>query len=272
MSFSTFKDFDKAITDLVNDDFDSKFSLKVKSCGPFNTCITTNTQLCTKTNKLVPKLTTKWTHNSGFTLEKLEFSSDCKATVETSLVNVVPGLKVEFKGNECDKADVSLTYNHAVATVTADFDVNNFSNFKASVNGGTGPYTAGACADVKLVKSAVDSTAFHVGAGYTLPKQLFVGVRACKNFTDFSALFSYVINKDATVAGIVNHGGKGSCCTLATVYKCNPDTTIKVKATSCGVISASVKQQFEKKFSVIGSAEVPSDFNNVKFGLNAILG
>jgi hypothetical protein len=272
MSFSTFKDFDKSITDLLDDDFDSKFSLKVKSAGPFNTTLTTNTQLCTKSNKLVPKLTTKWVHNSGFTLEKLEFASDCKATVETSIVGVVPGLKLEFKGNESEKADVSFTYSHAAATLTGEFDVNNFSSFKTSVNGGNGPYTAGAAAYIKIAKSAVESTTFHVGAGYTVPKQLFVGLRACKNFSEFSALFSYVVNKDASVAGTVCHGSKGSACTLATVYKCCPDTTMKLKANSCGVISASVKQQFEKKFSLVGSAEVPSDFNNVKFGLNAVLG
>jgi len=272
MSFSNFKDFDKSITDLMNDDFDSKFSLKVKSAGPFNTVITTNTQLCTKSNKLVPKLTAKWTHPSGFTLEKLEFASDCKATVETSLEGAVPGLKVEFKGNECDKADVILNYKVPAATFTGEFDVNNFSSVKASVNGGSGPYTAGACADIKVAKSAVESTSVSVGAGYTVPKQLFVGLRACKNFSDFSALFSYIVNKDVTVAGVVNHGGKGSCFTLATVYKCNPDTTIKVKANSCGIVNASVKQQFEKKFAVVGSAEVPSDFNAVKFGINATLG
>jgi len=272
MSFSTFKDFDKAITDLLNDDFDSKFSLKVKSTGPFNTTVTTNTQLCTKSNKLVPKLTTKWAHNSGFTLEKLEFASDLKATVETSLVNTVPGLKLEFKGNESEKADVSFTYTHAAATLTGEFDVNNFSSIKTSVNGGNGPYTVGASADIKIAKSTVESHALHIGAGYTIPKQAFVGIRAFKNFTEFSALFSYVVNKDATVAGTVHHGSKGTAGTLATVYKCNPDTTIKVKAHTSGVISASVKQQFEKKFSVVGSVEAPHDFNNVKFGINAVLG
>jgi len=205
-------------------------------------------------------------------LEKLELSSDCKATVETSLEGTLPGLKLEFKGNESDKADVSLTYKIPAATITGEFDVNNFSSVKASVNGGNGPYTAGVSADVKIAKSTVESTAVSVGAGYTVPKQLFVGVRACKNFSDFSALFSYVVNKDVTVAGIVGHGSKGSNATLATLYKCNPDTTIKVKATSAGVISASVKQQFEKKFAVVGSAEVPSDFNAVKFGINATLG
>jgi len=272
MSFSTFKDFDKSITDLMNDDFDSKFSLKIKSSGPFNTTFTNNTQLDTKSNKLVPKFATKWAHASGFTLEKLEFSSDCKTTVETSLVGVVPGLKLEFKGNEMDKADLSFNYSIPAATFTGEFYVNNFSTVKASVNGGQGPFTAGAGADLKIAKSSVESTTFHVGAGYTVPKQLFVGLRACKNFTDFTALFSYIVNNDVTVAGTVNHGAKGVCATVATVYKCCPDTVMKVKATSCGVFSASVKQAFEKKFSVVGSAEIPSDFNAVKFGINATLG
>jgi len=272
MSFSTFKDFDKTITDLLNDDFDSKFTLKVKSSGPSNTTITTNTQFDCKSNKLVPKLTTKWAHPSGFTLEKLELSPDCKTTVETSLTNVAQGLKLEFKGNECDKADLSFNYTIPVATFTGDFDINNFSSVKASVNGGQGPFTAGASVDLKIAKSAVESTTFGVGAGYTVPKQLFVGLRANKNFADFSALFSYIVNQDVTVAGTVNHSAKGPCATLASVYKCNPDTVIKVKVNTCGVLSASVKQAFEKKFSVVGSAEIPSDFNTVKFGVNATLG
>jgi hypothetical protein len=269
---STFKDFDKTITDLLNDDFDSKFSLKVKSAGPSNTTITTNTQFDTKSNKLVPKLTTKWTHASGFTLEKLELSSDCKTTVETSLTGVADGLKLEFKGNECDKADVSFTYAVDPVTITGEFDANNFSSVKTSVNGVHGAFTAGASADLKIAKSTIDSTTFGLGVGYTVPKQLFAGFRANKNFADFSALFSYVVNKDVTIAAVASHNAKGPAATVATVYKCNPDTTIKFKANSCGVLSASVKQAFEKKFSVVGSAEIPSDFNNVKFGINATLG
>jgi hypothetical protein len=272
MSYPIFKDFDKSVTDLLNDDFDSKFTLKVKSAGPFNTTLTTTTQFDPKSNKLVPKLALKWAHPSRFTLDKFELSSDCKTTVETSLSEAFPGLKVEFKGNECDKADLSVNYVHSLATVTAELDVNNFSNFKTSVNGGQGPFTLGASADLKIAKSTVDSTTFAVGAGYTQPKLFFVGVRANKNFADFSGLFSYVVNKDATIAGVVNHGVKGPNATLATVYKCNPETVIKVKANTCGVFSASVKQAFEKKFSVVGSAEVSSDFSAVKFGINATLG
>ncbi len=227
----------------------------------------------TKSNKLVPKLTNKWVHpTSGFSLEKFEISSDLKTTVEVALAKLTPGLKLEFKGNESDKADVSFNYAVPAATITGDLDINSFSSFKTSVNGGQGPFTIGASADLKIAKSSVESTTFAVGAGYTQPKQFFVGLRANKNFADFSAVFSYVVNNDVTVAGVANHGSKGPSASLATVYKCNTDTTVKVKANTAGVFSASIKQAFEKKFSVVGSAEIPSDFNAVKFGINATLG
>jgi len=273
MSYPVFKDFDKSVNDLLNDDFDSKFTLKVKSAGPFNTTLTTNTQFDTKSNKLVPKLTGKWAQaSSGFSVEKLELSADSKTTVEVALSNLTPGLKLEFKGNEADKADASFNYSIPVATFTGDLDINSFSSFKTSVNGGQGPFTVGASADLKIAKSSIESTTFSVGAGYTQPKQFFVGLRANKNFADFSALFSYVVNKEVTVAGVVNHGSKGPSAALATVYKATPETTLKVKANTSGVFSASVKQAFEKKFSVVSSAEIPSDFGAVKFGVNATLG
>lgn len=272
MSYPIFKDFDKSSADIISDDFDNKYTLKIKSAGPSNTTITTNTAYDAKENKLVPKLSTKWVHGSGFTLEKLEFSPDLKLTVETSLSGVAPGLKLEFKGNDSDKADVTVTYSVPAATVTADIDVHNFSSAKASVSGGHGPFSAGASADLKISKSAIDSTTIGLGFGYTVPKLLFFGLRANKNFADYSALFSYSAYKNITLAGLISYSPKETSAVLASVYKCNPDTTIKVKAATTGVFYASIKQAFDKKFSVVGSAEIPSSLSSVKFGINATLG
>lgn len=220
----------------------------------------------------MPKLSLKWAHPSGFTLEKLETTHDAKFSVETSLTGAAPGLKLEFKGNDAEKADLLFTYNHAAATVTGEFDISSLSSAKLSVLGGNGPVTAGASADVKIAKSNVESTSVNVGVGYTAPKQFFVGVRAEKNFANYSALASYYVNKDLTVVGKANYNAKDCGATFGAVYKCNPDTTIKTKVTTCGVLSASLKQNFEKKFAVTASAELPSNLNSVKFGLNATLG
>jgi hypothetical protein len=271
MSYPVFKDFDKSPTDLINDDFDSKYTLKIKSAGPANTTVTTNTAFNCKDNTLVPKLSAKWAHGSGFTLEKFEVSPDCQMTVETSLVGVAPGLKIEFKGNDKDKADLSLSYKKPSATLTADLDIHSFSSAKASVSSGYGAFTGGANVDLKIAKSSIDSTTCGLGVGYTQSGN-FVGVRANKNLSSYTGLFEYTALPKIGVAGKVDYTGKETSAAMAMSYQCNPDTIIKLKATSGGVLSTSVKQSFDKKFSVVGSAEVPSDFNTVKFGVNATLG
>ncbi len=230
------------------------------------------TQFEEKEAKLSPKLSVKWAHDSGFTLEKLEVAPDLKLTVETSLTNVTPGLKLEFKGKDVDKADLLLTYVNPAATITTDVDLSNFSSAKASVTAGSGPVTAGASADLKLVKSSLDSATFGVGLAYSVPKQLLVVGRADKNLSTYSAQFSYAAAKDITLAGKVDYAGKDPSAVVAGLYQCNPCTTIKVKATSGGVFSASIKQALDKKFNVIGSAEFRNNFSNAKLGLNATLG
>lgn len=234
--------------------------------------MTTTTQFDQKDNKLKPKFAVKLTHPSGFTLKKLELTQDCKVSLESSLAGVAPGLELEFKGNDSDKGDLCVTYKVPVATITADFDFNNFSYAKASVNGGHGPFTIGGSANLKIAKSSLDSASFEFGAGYSVPKLLFCGVRAADNFSKFSANFAYNAMPDVKLAGLVNYSPKGASATLASMYQVAPATTLKVKAATTGVFSASVKQAFEKKFAVVGSAEVPSSLNSVKFGVNATLG
>jgi hypothetical protein len=273
MSFPIFKDFDRCPADLINDDFDAKYTLKIKSAGPNNTTITTNTALdLVKEPRLVPKVSAKWSHASGFTLEKFELTPDCKMAVETSLTGVAPGLKLEFKGNDTDKSDLFVTYKAPQATITADFDIYKFSSVKASVNSGHGNISAGASVDLKISKASIESTTCGLGAGYTVPNVFFAGLRANNNFASYSGLFNYSAIKSVVVAGSVNYSPKETKATMAASYTCCPGVTMKVKANSTGVFYASLKQSFAKKFVVVTSAEVPSSFNTVKFGVNATLG
>lgn len=277
MSYPTFKDLDKPVADIFNDDFDYKYTLKVKSTGPWNTTLTSNTQYDTKDNKLVPKLALKWAHPSGFTLEKLEATQDLKFNLETSLSGAAPGLKLEFKGNDSDKADLSFTYKVSQATVTGDFDISNLASAKASVVAGSGDFAGGANVDLKIAKTTIEKSTFGVGLAWTPAKGAFVGVRANNNFQNFSGLTSYklidpVCGKPMTLAGQVNYSAKETNASVASVFNCSPETSWKFKVSSNGVVSTSVKQNFEKKFTVVGTAEAPLQLNTFKFGVNATLG
>jgi Eukaryotic porin len=227
-----------------------------------------------KEAKLNTKLSVKCSHPSGFTLEKFEVANDGNVSTETSLVGFAPNLKFEFKGNDSDKGDFSVTYKHAAATVTAEVDTISFSKAKASVVVGHGAFTAGANADLEIAKMAISSSAFTLGAGYTVPKSIFAGVRVSKGFNEYSGNFHYVAAPNVTLAGTAAYSlkTKNASCVLATIYKCNDTTLLKLKASSNGVVNASVKQQFPKKFVAVGSMEIPSSLNGIKFGVNATLG
>jgi len=278
MSAPVFKDFDKAPSELLNDDFDNKYTLKIKSTGPCGVVVTTNTAFDEKEKKLEGKLSMKYAHASGFTVEKLEISPKGKVATETSLVGAAPGLKLEFKGNDTDKGDLSFTYSPSpLATLTGEVDALNFAKASASFSFLKSPFVGGGVVDATFGKQGLETAKFGVGFGYSIPKSLFAGFRATNTFTDFSGLVSYDVTPELNVIGKVTHSpaGKtgGLTSTLDGVYQYGPSTTLKIKGTSAGIINASVKQSFERKFSVIGSAEIPNGFTTgYKFGLNATLG
>ena len=239
--------------------------------------ITTNTELIVEPKlALKPKLTLKWPHSSGFTLEKLEFSNELKATVETSLVNALPGLKVEFKGNDSDKADLSLKYSIPAATITAEFDVNNLTRAETSVSAGHGDFVGGLSAKFTTSKDdakAAPKVSVNVGASYNVKNHCFTAVRAKDNFSAFGLVFSYTGLAKVTLAGSVDHCAKKTLATALTSYQIDNATTFKGKANSEGVFSASVKRNCaDSKFVLVGSVEVPSNLKTVKWGLNATLG
>lgn len=56
------------------------------------------------------------------------------------------------------------------------------------------------------------------------------------------------------------------------VYRCNPNTIIKVKVNNLGNANVSVKQNVEPKFNFIATAGIPKTCNHVDFGLIANIG
>lgn len=269
MSFSIFADIDKSINDMFDDDFDTKLALKVKTAGPWGSTVTTNTTFNTKDKSTSTKLSVKYPHASGFTLEKFELTSDGHLVTETSLSGTAPGLKIEFKGNdEKNKGDLIATYTAPQATVTAELDVLNMNKFKTTATSGNGPVTAGVSALVNLTKTSVDNV--DVKVGYTAPN--FYGVAKASDFKAFSGLLSYSVNDKFSVAAKVNHCEKGVTGAAAAIYVCCPSNTVKFKVESTGAITAAVKRSYEKKFNVVAVASTNTSFNDFKWGVNATLG
>ena len=228
----------------------------------------------TRESKLSTKLSGKWGHPCGISVDKLEFANDGKVTTETSLITSAEGLKLEFKANDSDKGDLGFIYKHKNVTVTGEFDTLNCSKANGSISLKHGRFAAGAIADIKIAKTSISSTAFTLGGSYERPNAIFAGVRASKNMSEYSGIVTFVANPNTVLAGNILYATKSKSTTgaLASVYKFDADTSFKLKAASTGTLNASVKRQLDKKFVVIGSAEIPSSFSGFKFGVNATLG
>ena len=221
------------------------------------------------------KVSGKWAHPSGFNVDKLEFAGKDKIKLETSLTGLAPGLKLEFKGASAGSGNLGSVYKHSAATVTTDLDIAGFSCASASVVSGSKGFLAGASANFALA-GKFEVKDFSAGFGYQPSSNVYAGVVGNKKFSEFNAALQYGVKPNLTIGALVDVVPKSSShkFNIATSYVCNPNTTVKVKVNSDGLINASVKQQCPgKKFTVVGAAQFDTrNTSALGFGVTASLG
>lgn len=275
MSLPLFKDFDKSVQDIFKDDFDTKFSLKVKALAPYKVNLTQTTDFVSKGGKtsLNGKVSAKWAHESGFSVDKLELKSDGSLVTESSLSKVYPGVKLEFKGDDSFKGDLSATYKCSAATVFAEVDLVEFSAVRASFLAAAGPVNVGAAAELKTGDKSELKT-LDVATSYAV-NNLFFGLKTANKFAKYDASVSFAPKKDYTLAGLVSFTPEKSKLTgsVAATWNCCPNSSVKVKADADGIVAVSVKQTVDKTFSVVGATQLdihdPAAF---RLGVTATIG
>jgi len=217
----------------------------------------------------VAKVSAKWPHSSGFTLEKLEVANNGAITTETSLTGVAPGLKLEFKGNDSNKGDLSFTYHHQHGAFTSELDALHFAKASASLVTGQAPLFFGLATDVNISKQVIGPVTAAVG--YSIPNVLQGVLKASKNFSDYNSLLSYSASKDLTLAGQIGYASSTPTFLVGALYKLNPELVLKFKVSN-HAFNLSAKQSLDKKLTVVGSVEVPRTLDGAKFGIVATLG
>ncbi|CAE7461855.1 unnamed protein product, partial [Symbiodinium microadriaticum] len=238
------------------------------------TLTTTTDCNCGAKCSLGGKVSARWAHPSGFNLDKLEVKGNGSVAVETSLTDVAPGVKFEFKGDDQCKSDLGVQYKHEMATANVEFDVAEFSAVNASVLAGSGAFTGGASTTLTL-GDRMDLTRFDFAASYSVAKELFAGLHITNKFSKYALSLGYFACPKYQLAGVFNFTPEKSATHLVFggSYKCNPDTTVKAKADSDGVLGLSVKQMLSSNCSITTAAQVPSsDFSAYKLGISGSIG
>jgi hypothetical protein len=278
---SKYGDILKSVADIFKKDFAKKdeapVTFEINVDGPHSTSFTSTSTFDMKEgSKLGNTVSAAWSHPSGFALDKLEFdpSDSGSITTETSLVGLYKGLKLEFKGNDNDKADLSFTYKNPALVLTGSADIMGFKKFNCAAAKEVAPnVTVGV--DSSITTGKKSGIAFNVAGSYTVPKSLFAGFEATKNFSAVTFLASYAADKDITAAAKIDYSlDKGNMtAAMGAVYKCNANTTMKVKADMNKVIDFSVKQNLDKNLVVTGFTQVKDfSYSSMVFGLKAVLG
>jgi len=268
MSFPTFEKFDEDLSDTFTKDFELKYTFKSKAAGPRNTSFTSTSEY--KDNKIEGKFGLKWKAPYGVTFDKVELNKDGAVSSEISHTGVIPNLKSEAKLTGCS-GDLNFTYNVPAATVFASFDT-AFSKASVSLFGGKNGINAGAEVLINPKEKALSG--YNFALGYTANPKLNVAIRACEKLSSFSTKFSYVVNDELSIATNVTYdlSKKNQEARLAAIYKCNPNTIMKVKASNNGVVEASAKQQVDK-LSITAAVKIAKEsISTPSFGLNLVLG
>jgi len=275
-----------------------KVEVEVKVPAPFDAKLVSNSVWGSAPKKdEVPapeafknKLNFSWSHPSGFTLGKLELTPEGAdtsfvVTTETSLTKIpsLPGLKVEFKGNDdvsVDKTskvtkqagEVSFEYKHDLGSVTGSVDIIRMDKASFSVAGGKKDIVeglvAGASVNLQHTKEVGYTIAdFGVGASYAVNKEISSGATYAvnKGSKEYEAtvLGSYKYSDEVTVAAKVAYApaSKNTSSALVAVYKCNPNTVIKALLSSDASLGLSVKQTLAPSTVAYGYAKFSSPYS-----------
>jgi hypothetical protein len=265
MSFPEFADIDKAVKDLLKKDFFNAkkpaYTLKTKNTGPWGTKINATIDYLAN-GTLGSSLSTEFAAGGGFKVDKFEMAGkDGTITMETSLEggSVPPGLKLEFKGNTVSETNLGATYETDALTATAVVDAASVSSASVSLCTGQGPATVGVAADLSFGPGSkgfsVDD--YQVGASYSQPKAWFAGVTVSNKLTKADVTVGYEAAPNLSLAALLNF--PGNVAAVGGAYKCNPDTSVKIKAGTDGILSASVKQCLGSKTTAVGMAQFDSN-------------
>eukprot|EP00929_Paragymnodinium_shiwhaense_P014115 TRINITY_DN121_c0_g1_i1.p1 TRINITY_DN121_c0_g1~~TRINITY_DN121_c0_g1_i1.p1 ORF type:complete len:277 (-),score=94.39 TRINITY_DN121_c0_g1_i1:165-995(-) len=266
-----FGDLAKTAKDILDNDFQtSGYQFKAKQKTSVNSAVvTTAVDLWPKEGVQTPgKLTWKIPNPvgvMGFSIDKLEMDKDGKFKLETSLdktMHKVDGLKIDVKSDlaSIDTVKTCLTFTGlADKRFQLEAPLTTPETFTLEGTGSFGAATIG----VKLTKDTVQKP--DIGARF-VSGPFFAAVLATKKLSTFSAFASYTVSDALKVAATCEQGKdlKGG---VACQYSLAPQTTLKVKVTQDQVVSAGVKQDIQKGFTVLAGGKYDVQKGTHSYGL-----
>ncbi|KAG5180109.1 voltage dependent anion channel [Tribonema minus] len=267
-----YKDLTKVVNDLLTDDFSLKRTVKVKHTTPHNVNFTIENEH--KGSAVAGKVQLKYAHKpSGFALDKVTIAQNGAKTVECSLAGLAPGLKLTAKVDDAIKGDVGAEYVGAGFAIKTDMDVEATKMVTSAtaayegVNAG-GIISAKLPGDKPAALSDYNAGVAYGGTGW------FTALTTTNKMATYNLSATYAPAKNVTavvLASLTPETGAQSVV-VGTKYVCNPNTTLRAKATSDGMLHAAVQHKCTQGLIIGAATEVNAKDMQPKFGFNCTLG
>jgi voltage-dependent anion channel protein 2 len=250
------------LSDLLTDDYTSKFSLKCKkAAGPVTVTIETEQG---EGGSLSSKVGTKWSYAS-FNVDKGQIKADGGKVLETSL-KLTPDIKLSFKANKGGELGVDYIKGNFYAT--GNMDVVDMSKLSTSACLAL-PQGLKVGGDATYGLQGKGLSAFNAGASYTVGP-VFASITATSKFSQYNIGLLYKVNSDLSIASQTTHSSSKVCDVLAIggAYKLPDYGTVKAKMGSNGVLHACWVNEIAPKVTLTASASMsPTDVSTFKPGI-----
>ena len=254
-------------TDLLNDDYSTKQTLKCKkSAGPVAVTIETARG---EGGALTSKVGTKFNYGK-LNIDKAQATADGGQVLETSMA-VAPGMRVSFKSGK--GADLGIDYTKGNMYATGSLDVVEMSKFSGSACVAL-PSGINAGADVTYgLSGKTGITSLNAGASYATGS-LFGAVTTTNKFAAVNLGLTYAVNDKVTVASMSSHSGDNafSLSAVGGSYKADFGT-VKAKYAAGGVVSAALIKEIAPKVSLTasGTASASDPASTFKYGVGIVM-
>lgn len=261
-----FSDIGKAPADLLNDDFTSKVSLKVKkNAGPV--AVTLESERGSG-GAIDAKVATKFAY-AGLSFDKVQFKPDGTYVLETSMTPL-DGSKVSFKGSK--GADLCLDYKTGRFVTNTVIDVKDMAKFStaATANLAPGIFVGGNMTYATGDKAGF--SAFNIGANYS-KGPLFTHITSTNKVSSFNLGIKYDVNPTVSIASSTTHSVAKPLDTFSVggLYKASFGT-VKAKVGCDGVVSACLIKEIVPKVTLTASGSAPAkDPSAFKYGFGIVM-
>mmetsp|Transcript_18736 Transcript_18736/g.52376 ORF Transcript_18736/g.52376 Transcript_18736/m.52376 type:complete len:267 (+) Transcript_18736:94-894(+) len=262
-----FADLAKGPTDLLNDDYTTKQSLKCKkNAGPVAVTIETGRGAG---GALTSKIGSKFNYGK-LNVDKAQATADGGQVLETSM-KVAPNVKVSFKSGK--GAILGVDYSQGNLFATGSLDVVKMDGFSTSACMSL-PSGVKAGADATYgLSGKTGITSLNIGASYATGA-LFGAVTSVNKFSSVNLGVMYQVNPQVTVASATSHSGDNafSLNALGGSYKADFGT-LKAKYAGDGSVSAALIKDIAPKVSltVSGTASLSNPSETFKYGMGIVM-